>query len=94
VLGVWDFIDSSTSVLHDNSQSKICNHKSKIQNPSTDFTTYLAKPPLLSISALCAQKAATVVDLVIDTESFKLISLAILSIRTYSLPGGSQHEHI
>jgi hypothetical protein len=39
-------------------------------------------------------RAATLVDLVIDSESFKLISLAILPIQTYSLPGGSQHEHI
>jgi hypothetical protein len=54
--------------------------------------------PQFEITSLCSMPYALLnlksPDLVIDRGSFKRISLAILLISTYYLPGGSQHEYI
>ena len=61
---------------------------------SGDFTTVFAKPPPLSLSVLCGQKASTIVDLGIAREPLRFIFFEILLIQNYALPGGSEHEYI
>ena len=66
----------------------------RITTQNSQFAIRNSKLPLY---ALCSMPYAllnlTSPDLVIDSKSFKLISLVLLSIQTYSLLGGSKHEH-